>query len=65
VALRRDLFPQARLSLAPPSSWPIALRAPPIPPDILTQLQQNNFVLEESFTIYDKADPTPTLSKKR
>jgi hypothetical protein len=28
------------------------LRAPPVPPEILTQLHQDYFVLEESFTVF-------------
>jgi hypothetical protein len=43
------------------------LRAPPVPSEILAQLHQDYFVLEESFTIFGNRNPTPspTPLKKR
>ncbi len=36
------------------------LRAPPVPHEILKQLQQDYFKLEESFTTYENRDATST-----
>jgi hypothetical protein len=43
------------------------LRAPPVPPEILAELRRNYMVLQESFTVYENRDPTPspTPSKER
>ncbi len=38
------------------------LRAPPIPPELLAELPDREFVLEESFTIFDNAAPNPSVS---
>ncbi len=40
------------------------LRAPPIPPALLKNLQHDYFVFEESFTIFDKNEPTPAPRKR-
>ncbi len=43
------------------------LRVPPIPAPLLVKLPEPYFHLEETFTIFDQADstPTPSPSKKR
>jgi hypothetical protein len=42
------------------------LRAPPVPSEILAQLQQDYMVFENSFSIYNEGDrPSPTQRKNR
>jgi len=38
------------------------LRAPPVPRAILARLHQDYIVFEESFTVYDNADRTPSAT---